>query len=123
MIIVALLAAGVCILSVALIGHVSSEMDSMRTEVLALSDAGRMNDARLRLQQMAEAWKKHEPLLAILVSHDTLHEITGLIIEGHANLSADDADDFSRSMALLGEALRHLHVEELPHLANILSVC
>ena len=122
-VIVALLSAGVCIFSVVFIGHVSSEMDVMRCEVLDLTDAGRTEDARLRLGQMADMWSRHEDLLAVLVPHDTLHEITALIIEGDANLTAGDPDDFSRSMALLGEAISHLHAEERLNLSNILSIC
>ncbi len=123
MLIVALLSAGVCIFSVLLIGRVASEMDEMRTEVMNLADAGRADDAHTCLQQAADLWKRRERLLAILVPHDTLHEITYLLIESGAHLRAGDSDDFGRAMALLGEAISHLHAEELPHLANILTIC
>jgi hypothetical protein len=72
---------------------------------------------------MAGVWTEQERLLAVLVSHEALHDITALIIEGHANLTAGDTDDFARSMALLGEALRHLHAEEELVLSNLLAIC
>ena len=119
MLAVALLAAGVCIFSVMMIGHVSGEMESMRTQVLDLIDAGDLQGGRERLKQMAEMWSRHEEMLAVIASHDDLHEIAGLLIEGDANLDADDLDDFNRSMALLGEAFRHLYEEERLTPANV----
>ena len=120
MLAVALLAAGICAFSILMIGHVSEEMEGMRTEVLDLIDAGDVKGAQERLRQMMEMWERHEDVLAVIAQHDDLHEITALIIEGGANLEADDLDDFNRSMALLGEALHHLHREERLHFSNIL---
>ena len=123
MLIVALLSAGICLLSVTLIGNVSSQMEQLRTDVLELIEQGDVDNAQQKLGQMKELWSDHEDTLAILAPHDALHEITGLILEGKANLEADDLDDFNRSMALLGEALDHLHAEEQLRLSNILWVC
>ena len=120
MLAVIVLAAGVCIFSITTIGHVTSEIDEMRTEVLDMIDAGDLEEAHVRLQQLAEMWSRHENALETIAPHDALHEITGLIIEGNANLEAGDLDDFNRSMALLGEALNHLHEEEAFHFSNIL---
>ena len=120
LVIVALLSAGICVFSFFVIGHVAGEMESMRLEVLDFADAGEMESAQERLKQMAEMWGRHEKTLAVISSHDDLHEITGLLIEGDANLTADDLDDFARSMALLGEALRHLHEEEKLSFSNVL---
>ena len=120
MLIVVLLAVGVCVFSVMMIGHVASEMEGMRTDVLALIEKEAFAAAQERLRQMAEMWKKHEATLAILAPHEQLHEITELLIEGDANLKADDLDDFNRSMALLGEAIHHLQEEERLSISNIL---
>ncbi len=120
MIAVALLAAGVCLLSVTAIGRAAGEMDGIRIEVLEMVGAGDAAGARERLRQMAERWRQKEELLAILAPHEALHEITALIIEGGANLEAEDLDDFNRSMELLGEALNHLYEEERLHFSNIL---
>jgi len=120
MIAVALLAAGVCLLSVTVIGQAAEEMDGMRIEVLEMVGAGNAGGAHERLRQMAERWRQKEELLAILAPHEALHEITALIIEGGANLEAEDLDDFNRSMELLGEALNHLYEEERLHFSNIL---
>ena len=120
MLIVALLSAGVCVFSVLMIGHVTEEMEIMRTEVLDLADAGELSAAQERLAQMAQMWSRHEGTLAVLSSHDDLHEVMELLIEGDANLTADDLDDFERSMALLGEALHHLRAEEELSFSNVL---
>lgn len=118
--VVAAFSAGICAFSLSLIDHVSSEIDVMRAEVVALADDGRVEEARLRLKQTAEMWLRHERQLAVLVSHETLHEITGLIVEGDANLTAGDLDDFTRSMALLGEAIGRLGRDERLTLSNLL---
>ena len=120
MLAVALLAGCICCFSLTRIERATVEIDGMRTEVLELIDADRTHEARDRLRGMAEAWSRWEQELAVLVPHDMLHEIAGLIIEGDANLGAGDLDDFNRSMAMLGEAIRHLYEEERPALNNIL---
>lgn len=119
MLAVAVLAGGICFFSLNLVEQTAEEMDGMRLEVLREMDAGDVQRAQQRLREMAEAWSRRERTLAVIVPHDALHRITELIIEGGANLAAEDADDFSRSMALLGEAIRHLHEGERPGPENI----
>lgn len=117
---VALLSVGICVFSLLFTRHVCGEIDDMRIEVMNLLDQGDISAAHLTLQQLAEAWREYEPTLEILVRHDDLHKIAELIIEADANLEAEDQDDLTRSMALLGEALRHLTAEEELRLSNIL---
>lgn len=116
----ALLSAGSCIFSVCYIGNAVDQVEGMRTEVLELVGRQDREGAQLLLSRMAGIWSRYEPVLAAIAPHDALHEITALIVEGDANLSAGDTDDFNRSMALLGEALRHLSAEEGLHISNIL---
>lgn len=123
LLIVTLASSAVCIFSTLYISRVSEEIEGMRTDVLSLAEQGDPRSARLLLQQMAGAWDKYEPVLETLCRHDDLHEITLLISEADAHLSSGDPDDFSRSMALLGQAIRHLSAEEKLHLSNILSIC
>jgi len=123
MLAVAALSVGICVFSLGKIERAANEIDGMRTEVLDMIEAGETERAHLRLQQMAEAWRGHEKTLAAIAPHDALHRITELIIEGSANLEAGDPDDFNRSMALLGEAIRHLHEEERLHFSNLLQLC
>lgn len=114
------LTAGVCIFSQAFMTRAADEIDAMRTEVLDMTENGDREGAHIRLAQMAQAWSGYEGVLEAIVPHEALHEITVLIIEGNANLEAGDLDDFNRSMALLGEAIRHMCSEERLHLSNIL---
>ncbi len=120
MLTVAVLSVAICVFSLMRIGEVSEEMDALRMEVLSLAGEERLTEAHHLLQQISEIWRNHEQTLAVLAPHDALHEITRLIIEGDANLTAGDLDDFNRSMALLGEAIQHLHEEERFTLSNIL---
>lgn len=120
MLAVAAAAAGICAFSLIMIGHISDEMEEIRVSVLERIDAGDQEGAREELGQMKETWGRNEKLLAVLTSHDDLHEIAELIIESGAHLDAGDPDDFVRSMALLGEAIEHLHREEKLSLSNIL---
>lgn len=120
MLAVAALSAGICICSVTVIGAATEELDAMRIEVLRLIEQGDAAAARERLGQMEEEWSQREERLAALAPHESLHGIKQLLIEGIANLEAGDADDFNRSMALLGEFIRHLHEEERLSLANIM---
>lgn len=120
MLAVVALSVGICLYSLGEIGGAVEEMGAIRGEVLEMVEAGELRAAHERLGQMEERWHEHEQRLAVLAPHDALHEITRLIIEGNANLEADDLDDFNRSMALLGESLEHLHLEEQIRLFNIL---
>lgn len=120
MLAVAVLAAGICAFSLLMIEHVSDEMEEMHVSVLDRIDTGDWEGAREGLGRMKEMWGRHENVMAVLSSHDDLHSITELIIESAAHLDAGDPDDFVWSMALLGEAIEHLHREERLSLSNIL---
>ncbi|MBQ8953095.1 MAG: DUF4363 family protein [Clostridia bacterium] len=119
MLVVLALSLGVCLSAFFVMRHVAEEIEAMRTEILDLAEAGDGAGAAERLTQMAEMWKRHEPLLEAISPHETLHAVTELIIEADANLSARDWDDFNRSMRLLGVALEHLYLEERLRVENI----
>lgn len=114
------LTVGLCVFSQRYVSRAADEIDGMRTEVLEMTEDGDREGAHIRLMQMAETWSRYERVLEAIVPHDTLHEVTALIIEGNANLESGDLDDFNRSMALLGESIRHMYAEEEMHLSNIL---
>jgi len=120
MLIVTALSAGVCAFALIRMDQVTDEMEEMRMMVMDLAEAGDIEGAKAGLGQMAGAWSRHEQVMEMLAPHEQLHEITVLIIEGDANLTAGDRDDFNRSMALLGEAVNHLREEEQLKLTNIL---
>ena len=120
MLVVLMLVAAVCTFSMRFILNVSAQMEDMHNEVMDCAEAGNTEEAKERLSQMAQYWKKSENIMAALVPHGSIHEITGLLIESNACLKAEDMDDFMGSMALLGEALQHLEEDERFHLSNIL---
>ena len=113
------LSLGVCLSSLLVMRHVAEEIEAMRTDILRFVDAGDIAAADERITQMAEMWKRHEPLLEAISPHETLHAVSELIIEADANLNAQDRDDFGRSMKLLGIAIEHLYMEERLRLENI----
>lgn len=117
---VIVLSIGICAFSMGWTKKVADEIDEMRMEAANMAEAGDTEGARAQLSRMAESWSRHERVMEILASHEQLHDITELIIESDANLYAGDGDDFVRSMALLGEAVRHLYEEERLTLTNVL---
>lgn len=117
---VIVLSIGICAFSMGWTEKVTEEIDAMRVDVVKMAEAGDVEGAQAKLGQMAECWSRHERVMEVLASHEQLHEIAELIVEGDANLSAGDRDDFARSMALLGEAVRHLYEEERLTLTNVL---
>lgn len=120
MLAVTLFCVGVCAHSLTHVTRVSGQMDAMRMEVMDMAEQGDIDGAQAGLGRMAEAWSRCEPVMETILQHDALREIAMLIIEGDANLTAGDRDDFNRSMALLGEAIDHLCAEERPGWSNIL---
>lgn len=120
MLVVLTLVGAVCTFSMRFIRSVSMQMEDMHNEVMDCAEAGKAEEAQEQLSQMAQYWKRNEEVMAALVPHGSLHEITALLIESNACLEAGDMDDFAGSMALLGEAVRHLKEDEQFHLSNIL---
>ena len=119
MIVVLALSLGIALASSLIMRHVALEIEDMRTDVIALVENNDADGAAVRVTQMADMWKKHEPMLEMIAPHETLHDVTCLIVEADANLSARDLDDFNRSMKLLGIAIEHLFIEEQFRLENI----
>ncbi len=119
MLVVLSLSLGVCLASFRTMRHVAEEIEAMRVEIMDFAEAGQNGRAAERLAQMAEMWKRHEPLLEAISPHGTLHDVTELIIEADANLTSRDLDDFNRSMKLLGVAIEHLYLEERLRMENI----
>ena len=120
MLVVLALSLAVCLMSLLAICSAANEIEAMRTETLKLVEAGDLDRAGERIAQMAEAWKRHEPLLEAIAPHETLHAVTQLIVESDANLESRDLDDLNRSMKLLGLAIEHLYLDERFRLENIL---
>lgn len=120
MLTVAAVSVGICVFSQIQIENAVDEMDKMRMEVMDLAENGDTKGAEAGLGRMAERWIRYEGILEMIAQHEQLQEITELIIESDANLTAEDSDDFRRSMHLLGEAIRHLMEEEKLKLTNVL---
>ncbi len=123
MISVLVLTVFLCLFSVNFITDVCSEMEEAYEAVMNYAQSGEMKRAHDELDGMTRIWKRHEDVMAVLVPHESIHEITGLLIQAEACLKAEDTDDFFESMAHLKEALEHMQEEERFTLSNILRVC
>ena len=113
----------VCLFSVNFITDVCGDMEKVQEAVMDYAENGQAERAHGELQYMAQIWKRHEDVMEMLVPHESIHEITDLLIQAEACLKAGDTDDFFESMAHLRKALRHMQEDERLHLSNILQVC
>ena len=117
------LTVGVCVFSMTFITDVCGRMEEVHDAVMDCAEEGDREQAHEELCRMAQIWKRHEAVMAVLVAHGSIHEITGLLIQAEASLEADDITDFFESMAQLKQALGHMQQDEKLHLSNILQVC
>ncbi len=113
----------VCLFSVNFITDVCGEMEEVHEAVMDYAESGQAERAHGELRRMAQFWKRQEDVMAVLVPHESIHEITGLLIQAEACLKAGDTDEFFESMAHVKEALGHMQEDERFTLSNILQVC
>ena len=109
-----------CILAQITLEKVVAEMENKRMEIVERYESGDKEGARECFVQMAEIWEKRMPVLETMLSHGELHEIKVRIVEARADFETDGADDFIRSMAVLGEVMGHIYEEERLKLSNVL---
>ena len=79
------------------------------------------NPARAKeiMVQMAELWRKKEPVLSMISSHDAIHDVKIGIIEAQICLECGDHDDFLRTISIAGEGLEHMASAEKLSLSNL----
>ncbi len=123
MLIVAVLATGVCIFSVQSVTRVCTEMEEMRLKALQLGEKRDMQQALGQIERMQQYWKDSAQVLTIVLPHSCVGEVSAALIEAGADLLADEADEFVGDMLLLGEILERIRAEEQLYLCNILSIC
>ena len=69
--------------------------------------------------EMAVLWRKKEPFLEVMTSHDAIHEVKLGIIEAQICLECGDHDDFLRTISIAGEGLEHMESVEMLSLSNL----
>lgn len=108
-----------CAFSQAQVRKTAEEMDLLRVRAAELVRAG--DDARAMecLTDFAMRWQKSTPLLEMLTSHDDLHEVAAQLVDAQVCLENGDMDDCLRTLAQLGEALRHIEDMEALTLSNL----
>ena len=111
---------GLCAAGTLLLRRTEDDMEEMRMALMDGSAAGQTDVAAELVTRMANLWAEREPLLETVAPHDDLHAVAELLIEADASLRANDPDDFSRAVRLLGMAVNHLLEGEVFRLGNIL---
>ena len=119
LIVVVAVAISLCALSQAQVRVVTEEMDLLRVEAAELARAGDNMGAMECLTRFASRWQSVTPLLEMLTSHDDLHEVASELVDAQVCLENGDLDDCFRSLAQLGEALRHIQDMEALTLSNL----
>lgn len=120
LIVVLVLTAALCTLPLVLARHVTEEIETMRLGVVEMVKSNRNEEAVMRLQQMDETWERYEPKMEMLVSHNSLGDVSKLIAEAHIMLEVGDANDFLRCMSVMGEIISNIWREEQFGLSNLL---
>ena len=85
-----------------------------------LVDRGQLEDAAAKMAQLASEWKRHQPFLEMLISHDEMHTVVERYTEAEISLRDGRLDDFSKSMSLLMEMLDHIREQERVRWGNVL---
>lgn len=123
MLIVALLAAGVCVFAVNTVEAACSAVERLCVQAKQLSEHGLTEQALEAARQMLFGWRRYEGRLTAVLPHSTIGEVELLLLEAQADILAGEAEDFLSDMMLLEELLKNIRSEERLHMSNILSIC
>lgn len=119
LVVVVLLAVGLCTFSYISIHQVTDAVDALRIEVQTLVQEGDNTGAMEKLVEIANRWEESMPILEILTSHDVLHEAIKELVDAQVCLENGDIDDCLRSLAQLGEVFNHVRDMEEISLTNL----
>ncbi len=92
--------------------HASEQVEKLSMEAQELAEQGRIEDAVAKMTQLASEWKRHQPFLEMLISHDEMHTVVERYTEAEAYLRRGRMDEFNSNMALLMEMLDHIRDQE-----------
>lgn len=119
-IVVLVVAVSFCLVCLAVVNHAAGNVEKLSMEAQRLVDQGRADDAVATMTELATEWKRHQPFLEMLISHDEMHTVAERYTEASVELQRGQLDDYYRSMALLQEMLEHIRAQERVRLGNIL---
>ena len=115
--VVAVTFAIVCML---VVQHAAAQAEKYAMEAQDLVEQGLTEDAAAKMTQLASEWKRHQPFLEMLISHDEMHAVVERYTEATVSLRRDHLDDYFKSMALLQEMLDHIRDQERIRWGNVL---
>lgn len=116
---VLVLSLSLCAASYFVVLRVLYQMEDISMQALELADHGDLEGARQQMTQMAYTWEKYISVLEMLTSHEDLHAVVEHYVEASANLQRGHLDDYYKTMALLGEMLKHIRDQESPRWSNL----
>lgn len=119
MLAVLFLAVAVCVGASGFLCATIDEARYLHNEAVRWVENGDVDRAAALMVEMATLWRKREPVLEMLASHDSIHEVKIGIIEAQICLECDDHDDFLRTISITGEALDHMRAVEALSFSNL----
>ena len=91
----------------------------LHNEAVRCVEADDIASAKQLMVEMAVLWRRKEPFLEVITSHDAIHEVKLGIIEAQICLECGDHDDFLRTISIAGEGLEHMESVEMLSLSNL----
>lgn len=116
---VLILSLGSCAGSAAFLGGVIEQARYLHNEAVRYVEADDPTKAKELMVELAALWRKKEPILEILTSHDAIHEVKLGIVEAQICLECGDHDDFLRTISITGEGLEHMKSTEALSFSNL----
>lgn len=119
LIVVLVLAAGLCAFSQALVVEATQELDTLRLQALAHVRAADAQAAEATLARFERRWEDVAPSLETVASHDALHQVSSELADARACIETGDLDDCLRALVQLERALDHIRVTEELSFSNL----
>ena len=98
----------ICLYALHAVTGFTDHARSLRSEAILAMDAGDVQQAEVRLVQLATHLKEHQTMLEIFCDHEDLHSLKGELIDAQASIEFGIEDDFYQAISRFGELLEHL---------------
>jgi len=115
-----ILALALCIASMLIVHSATHTAEGYRMQSLERADANDTDGAKENLMKLAERWRTLTPYLETLIDHEALHIVNENITDARISLERGFIDDYYKAMALMGEALVHIQMQEGISWSNVL---
>lgn len=117
---VAVVAVSFALTCMFVVHHAVEQVEKLSMEAQELADQGKIEEVVAKMTQLASEWKRHQPFLEMLISHDEMQAVVERYTEAEVYLRRDELDEFYSNMALLMETLDHIREQETVRWGNVL---